>query len=94
MDIVSMEFGSYTVQGTESCNLNEELTWNYGRANVVAQPIPFECSPAQIQVPLKQFCIPGDIYIVETSSSAQACMQIINAIPNPMPPVNEHAPAI
>lgn len=51
MDIVSMEFGSSIVQGTESCNLNEELTWNYGRANVVAQPVPFECSPAQIQVP-------------------------------------------
>lgn len=51
MDIVSMEVGSSTVQGTESCNLNEELTWNYGRANVVAPPIPFECSPAQIQVP-------------------------------------------
>ena len=93
MDIVSMEFGSSTVQGTESCNLNEELTWNYGRANVVAQPIPFECSPAKCKYQ-KQFCIPGDIYIVETSSSAQACMQIINAIPNPIPPVNEHAPAI
>ena len=54
MDIVSMELESSVTQGTELCHLYEEPSWSDERANVVVQPIPFECTPVQVRVPLEQ----------------------------------------
>ena len=50
-DIVSMELESSVTQGTELCYLYEEPYWSDERANVVVQPIPFECTPVQVCVP-------------------------------------------
>ena len=54
MDTVSMELESSVVQGTELCYLYEEPYWSDERANVVVQPIPFECTPVQVCVPSEQ----------------------------------------
>ena len=61
MDIVSMELESSVTQGTELCYLYEEPNWSDKRANVVVQPIPFECTPVQVHVPLEQSPTSGDI---------------------------------
>ena len=53
MDIVSMELESPVTQGTELCYLYEEPNWSDERENVVVQPIPFECTPVQVHVPLE-----------------------------------------
>ena len=61
MDIVSMELESSVTQGTELCYLYEEPNWSDERANVVVQPISFECTPVQVHVPLEQSPTSGSI---------------------------------
>ena len=61
MDIFSMELESSVTQGTELCYLYEQPNWSDNRANVVVQPIPFECTPVQVHVPLEQSPTSGDI---------------------------------
>ena len=60
MDIVSMELESSVTQGTELCYLYEEPYWSDERANVVVQPIPFECTPVQVCVPSEQSLASGN----------------------------------
>ena len=60
MDTVSMELESSVTQGTELCYLYEEPYWSDERANVVVQPIPFECTPVQACVPSEQSLASGN----------------------------------
>ena len=62
MDIVSMDLESSVTQGTELCHLYEEPSWNDERANVVVQPIPFECTPVQVRVPSEQSPASGNAF--------------------------------
>ena len=61
MDIVSMELESSVTQGTELCYFYEEPYWSDERANVVVQPIPFECTPVQVCVPSEQSPASGNV---------------------------------
>ena len=61
IDIVSMELESSVTQGTELHYLYEEPYWSDERVNVVVQPIPFECTPVQVHVPLEQSPTSGNV---------------------------------
>ena len=61
-DIVSMELESSVTQGTELHYLHEEPYWRDEKANVVVQPISFECTPVQVRVPLQQLPTSGKVF--------------------------------
>ena len=61
-DIVSMELESSVTQGTELHYLHEEPYWRDEKANAVVQPIPFECTPVQVRVPLQQSPTSGKVF--------------------------------
>ena len=61
MDTVSMDLESLVTQGTELYHLNEELYWSDEGANVVVQPIPFECTLVQVCVPSEQSPASGNV---------------------------------
>ena len=61
-DIVSMELESSVTQGTELHYLREEPHWRDEKANAVVQPIPFECTPVQVRVPLQQSPTSGKVF--------------------------------
>ena len=54
MGTVAMELEASVTQGTELCYLYEQPYWSDEMANVVVHPIPFECTPVQVRVPLEQ----------------------------------------
>ena len=57
-----MELESSVTQGTELHYLHEEPYWRDEKANVVVQPIPFECTPVQVRVPLQQPPTSGKVF--------------------------------
>ncbi|PFX12394.1 hypothetical protein AWC38_SpisGene23667 [Stylophora pistillata] len=61
MDILSIELESSAIQGTELCYSNEEPYRSDERANVVVQPIPFECTPVPVRVPSEQLPASGNV---------------------------------
>ena len=64
-DIVSMELESSVTQGTELPYLREEPYWSDEKVNVVVQPIPLECTPVQVRVPLDQSPTTGKVFRVQ-----------------------------
>ena len=57
----SMELASSVTQGTELCNLYEETNWTDERAHVL-RPIPYECTPVQVHVPLEPSSTSGNVF--------------------------------
>ena len=76
-DIVSMELESSVTQGTELHYLHEEPYWRDEKANVVVQPISFECTPVQVRVPLQQLPTSGKVFRGQKVGPHSAKYQVI-----------------